>query len=268
MATSQDPLSWSNSDIVHLCMSTPHFAGSIHKDRLTKMSDKLVVNFGLGVLQQEAENQAHARMHVDSSVLYVPQVFRFFRDVVDGTNMGFIVMEYVCGVGLDTLDVASDPSIAKRTMGAVQHLSTIPMATHRGPGPVEGGAARGYLWSEDGTGRTLESVGDIENWFNARLAVIKQPPLSFARHQHLTMRHMDLVRRNMCILPDSRISFFDWAYAGFYRSIFEIHGFRDLHYADPVWFDQLLHLSPTPDADEEAFLQCLCLPAIINEKYQ
>jgi hypothetical protein len=195
----------------------------IHSRRpIDQISDKVVVKFGLGVYQQEAENQAHARRHVDSSVLYVPQVFRFFRDVLDGTNMGFVVMEYICGVGLDTLDVGSDSSIAKRTMDAVRHLSTIPVATHRGPGPVEGGAARGYLWSDDGTGRTLESVSDMENWFNMRLAVIKQPPLSFARHQHLTMRHMDLVRRNIYILPDSRICFFDWAYAGFYPSIFEI----------------------------------------------
>jgi hypothetical protein len=59
MATSQDPLSWRNSDIVRLCMSTPHFAGSIHGGRLIKISAELVVKFGLGVLQQEAENTCH-----------------------------------------------------------------------------------------------------------------------------------------------------------------------------------------------------------------
>jgi hypothetical protein len=257
---------WSNSDLVNLCMKTPHFAGSLHGNRLTRISDNLVVKFGIGVRLQEAANQAHARLHVDSTVLYVPQVFRYFEDTSLGFNMGFIVMEYVSGVGLHKLDVCRDPSIAERTMNAVRQLATIPTATHQGPGPVGGGAAYGYLWSENGTGCTLRNISDMETWLNTRLAIINQPPISLTR-QRLTMRHMDLVRRNICILSDSRICFFDWAFAGFYPAIFEIQVFRDLCVQDDVWFDQLLYLSPKPDADEENVLQRLSLPAIINDKF-
>ncbi|KAF1918213.1 hypothetical protein BDU57DRAFT_514866 [Ampelomyces quisqualis] len=132
--------------------------------------------------------------------------------------MGFIVMEYVSGVGLDALDVRDDPSIAERTMSAVRQLATIPIETHEGPIPVGCGAAYGYLWSEDGTGYPLKNMSDMEIWLNTRLAVVNQPPTSLTR-QRLTMRHMDLVRRNICILSDSRSCFFDWAFAGFYHSI-------------------------------------------------
>jgi hypothetical protein len=155
MATFQDPLSWSNGDIAHLCMSTTYHAGPLHANRLTKISKKLVVKFGVCVRYQEAANQPHVRLHVDSAVLYAPKVSRHFEDASSGFNGGFLVMKYVRGVGLHALDVGSD-GIAKHTMNPVRKLSTIPIATHQGPGPVGNGASNGYLWSGNGTGCTLE----------------------------------------------------------------------------------------------------------------
>lgn len=140
------------------------------------------------------------------------------------------------------------------------------MATHGGPGPVGGGAAHGYLWSENGTGCALRNINDMEIWLNTRLAIIDQPRISLT-HQRLLMRHMDLARRNICVLSDSRICFSDWAFAGFYPAIFEIQVFRDLCAKDSVWFDQLLYFLPKPNADEEDLLQRLSLPAIINDKF-
>jgi hypothetical protein len=96
------------------------------------------------------------------------------------------------------------------------------MAAHQGPGPVGGGTTYGYLWSEHGTVRPLETVSDMETWLNTRLAVVEQPMMSFERQQHFTTRHMDLVRRSICILPDSRICFFNWEFAGFYPPIFKV----------------------------------------------
>jgi len=125
MASSQHLLAWSNSDIVSLCKDTPHFAGSLHGNRLTRVSKKLVVKFGIGVRLQEAANQAYARTHVDSTVLYIPQVFRYFEDASFGFNMGFIVMEYVSGVGLHTLDVRNHPSIAKRNHPSIANIAAV-----------------------------------------------------------------------------------------------------------------------------------------------
>jgi hypothetical protein len=267
MTSCQSPLRFSNHDIVHLCHVTPHFAGLDHGHRLTKISEDLVVKFGIGVRLQEAENQRHARLHVDSTILYIPQVFHFFNHTFLGFDMGFIVMEFVSGVGLHTLDLRTDLSIARRTINAIRQLATIPMASHQGPGPVGGGAAYGYLWSENGTGCTLETTDDMEAWFNKRLAIINQPPISLTHQQKLTMRHMDLVRRNICILRDQRVCFFDWAFAGFYPAIFEIKIFRDLRATDSDWFEQLLSLSPKPNDNEEDILKRLGLPAAVNDRF-
>lgn len=46
--------------------------------------------------------------------------------------MDFIVMEYVVGVSLHTLDVLNNPHLAKRTMDAIQHLAAIPIPPIKG----------------------------------------------------------------------------------------------------------------------------------------
>lgn len=268
MIVSQDLWLQSDHDIVEMCRSAPAFAGSAHGNRLVKISKDVVVKFGVGVKREEAANQIYARRHVDNKILYVPRVFRFFKAPLSGFSMGFIVMEYVAGVNLKTLNVLDDPAFAKRTMDANQHLAMIPIPSNQGPGPVDGGFAQGYLWSDQGFGCTFNTITDMENWINARLEVVHLPLLSFAQHQRLTMRHMDLVRRNICILPDSSICFMDWAFADFFLDIFEIHIFRELLDRDEVWFSQLLHLCPKPDAGEEWYLlQYLGIPAVVNNKY-
>ena len=181
--------------------------------------------------------------------------------------MGFVVMKFVSGVGLDKLDVHTDLSIATRTINAIQHLATIPMGSHQGPGPVECGAAHDYLWPEDGTGCTLETVDSMEGWLNKRLAVVNEPLISLA-NQELEMRHMDFARRNICILADQRTCFLGWGFAGFYPAIFEIQTFRSLLDTDSDWFEQLLRLSPAPNSNEEEIMQRLELPAAINDRYR
>lgn len=162
----------------------------------------VAVKFGLCVRRQEAANQSYARSHVDSTVLYIPQVFRFFRATLSGFDTGFIVMEYVLGVNFDTLNMLDNPHLAERTMEAIRHLATIPIPPDQGPGPVGGGSAYGYLWSDDGTGQSLESINGMEEWMNKRFDVVKQPRISLIRHQELSMHYMDLVRRNICLLPN------------------------------------------------------------------
>ncbi|KAL5380678.1 hypothetical protein PMIN03_010530 [Paraphaeosphaeria minitans] len=257
----------SDSEIVELCRRTLPFAGAPHGNRLVKISENLVVKFGIGVRRQEAANQSYARSHADKAILYVPEVFRYFEATLTGFRMGFIVMEYVLGVNLHTLDAAEIPHLADRTMAAIRHLATIPVPPGQGPGPVGGGAAQGYLWSDYGTGRDLKTIEGIENWMNQRLDIVNYPRISLAQHQQLTLRHMDLVRRNICVLSDSSICFMDWAFAGFFPAIFEIHIFRELLFTDQAWFSQLLNLSPKPDDGDKRILQYLGIPAVVNDRF-
>ncbi|KAF2245198.1 hypothetical protein BU26DRAFT_522297 [Trematosphaeria pertusa] len=266
MTTSHEAL-LPDHEIVELCTVTAPFAGSPHGNQLVKISDNVAVKFGLGVRKQEAQNQSYAHRHVDSTVLYIPQVFRFFRATLFGFDMGFIVMEYVLGINLDTLNVVEKPHLAERTMEAIQHLAMIPIPPDQGPGPVGGGSAYGYLWSDDGTGQSWESIKDMEEWMNKRLDVVKQPRISLARHQQLSMHHMDLVRRNILLLPNSSVCFVDWAFAGFFPDIFEIHTFQDLLSTDSVWFKQLLHLSQKPNDNDKQVLQYLGIPAVVNNRF-
>jgi hypothetical protein len=158
-------------DIIDLCKSTPYFAGNEYGNRLVRISEDLVVKFGLGVRRQEADNQIYARCFVDNTKLYIPEVLLFFEAELSGFKMGFLVIEYVNGISLESIKVQDRPDIPKRTIEAIQHLATIPMP-QQGPGPVGVASPYGYLWSDDGAGRTFSCVKDMENWMNTRLGVV------------------------------------------------------------------------------------------------
>lgn len=256
----------SDFDIVQICQNRPSFAGTPHGNRLVKISKDVVVKFGIGVRKQEAENQIYARHYVDSAILYIPQVFRFFEVAYPEFTMGYLVLERIVGSNLQDLDLSSRPDVAKRTIKAMRHLRTIPVPRSQGPGPVGGASAQGYLWSDDGAGNTFQSVEDMENWMNTRLDIVNQPHMSLRQYE-LGMCHMDLVRRNVFLLPNSTICFVYWAFAGFFPSIFEIYTFRELRALDELWFDQLLGQLPKPNNDDEQILNQLGIPAFVGIKY-
>lgn len=153
-------------------------------------------------------------------------------------------------------------------MKAIRNVATIPIPPGQGPGPAGGGPAHGYLWSDYRTGRGFESIKDMKEWMNKRTEVLKQLQISFAQHQQLSMHHMDLVRRNISVLPDSSLCFVDWAFAGFFPDIFEIHTFQELVHQDSFWFEQLLHVSPKPDNNDNQVLPYLSFPAFVHIKYR
>ncbi|KAF2421523.1 hypothetical protein EJ08DRAFT_653365 [Tothia fuscella] len=262
----QTPTLPSDFDIVQICQDKPPFAGSPHGNRLVEISEDVVVKFGLGVRKQEAENQIYAHQHVDSAILYIPQVFRFFAVAYPDFTMGYLIMERIVGCNLQDLDLSSRPDVTKHTIEAMRHLRSIPMPHSQGPGPVGGALAQGYLWSDDGAEHTFTSVEDMETWMNSKADVIRQPHMSLRKYE-LGMCHMDLVRRNIFLLPNSTICFVDWAFAGFFPTIFEIYTFRELRSQDELWFNQLLDYLPTPSADDEKVLNRLWIPAFVGLKY-
>jgi hypothetical protein len=72
---------FSNSALIELCRSCPEsqlIGGSKYGNRIIKVSENLVVKFGPGVSSHEAMNQTKARELVDSRIVQIPRVHRFF----------------------------------------------------------------------------------------------------------------------------------------------------------------------------------------------
>ncbi|KAF1970567.1 hypothetical protein BU23DRAFT_379124, partial [Bimuria novae-zelandiae CBS 107.79] len=203
--------------LVQMCQRAPLIAGSSFGNRIVRLSDTLVAKYGMGVWSEEARNQEYAYAHVNKSILYIPKVLRYFEDISQGSRVGYLIMEYVSGTPLDAMD--TNPHAMMAVANAIKHLSRIPVPRFQGPGPVGQGAARGYLWPEEGV--FFNSFEDMQGWMNTRLAVVSKERLDLNAHR-FTMRHMDLVRRNIILMADSSICFLDWAFAGFYPELFEI----------------------------------------------
>ena len=253
----------SNAELIQLCNVSPIVGGSAHGNRVIRTPDNAAIKFGMGVRREEANNQRYVYQHVDRSILRVPEVFRFFEDSTRGSTIGFIVMEYIEGSNLDTTD-SIQPNIIPRILKALAHLADIPSPPGQAPGPVGGGIAYGYLWSDYGAQTPFNSIADVEDWLNRRLAVLGREPLELG-HNKLVMCHMDLVRRNVIIIEDSSVCLIDWAFAGFYPRLFEICYLRDLLPLDYTWFGGLLGGLDKPTLEQEQILSLLMLPAIISQ---
>jgi hypothetical protein len=109
------------------------------------LSVSVVVKFGFGVRKQEAENQAYARRYVDSAILYVPQVFRFFGVTYPDYTIGYLLMEFIDETSLQDLDVSCRSDVVKRTIEAMRHLRLIPVPHSHDPGSAGGSPAQSYL---------------------------------------------------------------------------------------------------------------------------
>ncbi|KAK7178148.1 hypothetical protein PMIN03_012785 [Paraphaeosphaeria minitans] len=93
---------------------------------IIRISDDLVIKCGVGVTQQEADNQRKVFQLIDQTIIRVPRVYRY----VASLNIGYLVMEFVEG---EPLDVFDDPHICAAIARALDHFAQI-----RGnqPGPL------------------------------------------------------------------------------------------------------------------------------------
>lgn len=84
----------------------------------------------------------------------------------------------------------------------------------------------------------------------------------------LSLRHMDLCRRNILVdLPSMSITFVDWGCAGFYPMVFELSYIEDLRGTDVEWFEPLLNHMEAPSLEEKAMIVPLFAPGIISMRY-
>lgn len=232
----------SDSEIAQLCFSpNREIVGGLREGNLViKLSDDIVVKFGLSVTVEEANNQRKAFELLDQSIVRVPRLYRFFTQ--DNPQpfppTGFIVMEYIHG---ETLQIPNSDQVLQIAR-ILSHFSTIRCQS---PGPLQGGRSHGLIWEETGQPE-FKSVQQMETWLNYRLPG-ENTKLSLARYP-LVLCHLDLAPRNIICLRDNSICFVDWASAGFYPRFFEVCALKII---DSGHFEQELIQSMEDLTDDE-----------------
>ena len=204
--------------------------------RLIRLSDTIIIKFGLDVTPAEAAAQFLAWQYADSSIFRVSEPYRFFQDRSRGPDLtiGYLVMEYIDGTTLSTyLETATSKeqdTVVKKMAKILEHLSTIPLPQGQGPGPIGGGPLRGCLWSDCGVMSSFSSIFEMTNWLNQILLDyqpnVQKNTFDFGLSTRLVLCHMDLAPRNILWLGDGQLALLDWGSAGFYPSIFETYAFR------------------------------------------
>jgi hypothetical protein len=212
-----------NEAITDLCQDGTLLSAELNSTKVVLVLPDIVVKFGIGVHQQEATTLDYAYHHANSTAIRVPQVFRFFTNgKFAGLPFGYIVMEHITGVNLEQIATDQRPDLITRVANAMNHLSQIPIPPQQTPGPVDGGAPRGYLWTDYGACASFGSLRQMEDWLNRRLDLsahqLPRLDLSFTT---LAFSHMDIARRNIILTTDDEICFVDWAFAGFYPPFFQ-----------------------------------------------
>jgi len=224
----------SDAEITNLCHG--YYEGQQIKQQYIRgigskvviISEDAVVKYGSRVTAEEAGNLRTAYSLLDQTIVRVPRIFRFFRNLTGGREppMGYLVMERIHGESLTTLDDAQ----LNRVVHILGHFSTVQSQT---PGPlVQGGVSHGLLWEAGGEGKPtlienwdngcpiLETVQDMEGSLNQRI-VNDEYKLSLTGLP-LSLCHLDLGLRNMVWGTDGSVCLLGWATAGFYPRFFEV----------------------------------------------
>ncbi|RDW61108.1 uncharacterized protein DSM5745_10606 [Aspergillus mulundensis] len=195
--------------------------GSLGGIAVVKIAAHVAVKLGRGVTASEAATQQFAHTNLDPSVVYVPKVYRYFRQsrIPAGEEYGYLFMEYIPGRNLQDLDVAGD-SLAHLVPRIVNIIESLGQLRASKPGPVGGGIPLGYIYGDDGAKAAFHSVEEMNTYMNKRLAY-DDKTIDLTRH-HLALCHGDICRRNLILKDDGALCLLDWGYAGFYPRFFEL----------------------------------------------
>ena len=227
-------------------------ASSISSRRIIKASEQAVIKFGVGVTESEANNQKGAYALLDSSIVRVPRVYRFFTK----GEYGYIVMEYIEGQVLIPLE---DQQLIYRVARILAYLATLSCNT---PGPLMSGVPRGLFWPETEE-ITFKTIRDVERYFNSRLAKGSlQLDLS---KSSAVLCHLDVAPRNILWQKDGSICLLDWECAGFYPRVLEVCAQRIISGKDGD-FNELLLESMADLTEEEEVQAGLILRAYSNNQ--
>jgi aminoglycoside phosphotransferase (APT) family kinase protein len=186
---------------------------------VVQLSDEIAAKFGYGVTAGEAATQQFAYEHVDSSIVRVPRVYRFFQKKSNSSMMreGYLFMEYVPGQILEDLDLTQHSGIVTRVAQTIAHLGQI--SGGQVPGPLAGDEPQGYLWGDYGAQTSFQSINDLNAWLNRRL-LLRKLSIDLTPYP-LVLCHMDLYRRNMILDSNGSICLVDWGHAALLPRFFE-----------------------------------------------
>lgn len=191
-----------------------------HVNLVVRLTNRLVVKFGVGVTAAEACALTFASEVLDPAVVQVPSVAQFFtRPAGELWTTGYLVMDFIEGARLDQLSPPESLRFTDRIMQATQHIHSV--NGNDCPGPLDGSPARGLLWSEYDSGQVFNSRNDLQRYLDTRLACSKQKVAIDVTNMPLSLCHLDIAPRNIIASSDTSICLLDWGCAGFYPPIFE-----------------------------------------------
>lgn len=249
----------SDNEVIEYCLSCDEsqlLGGGKYGNRIVRISDTQVVKFGRGVSYYEAVNQQRALELVDPQIVKIPRVQRAFND---SDGWGYMVMKFIKGEILQSLTKSHIEKVAI----ILQHFSTI---TSNVAGSLSGGPSTGLLWPETND-LIINSVSDIEDWFNSRLFPAQGLGQITLQHCELVLCHLDICPRNIIWQDDGTVYFLDWASAGFYPRLLEFVSQWIVEGKDEAFHTMLLQaMAPLSEVDMEQKAP-ICQALYNNQKY-
>jgi len=124
-----------NDNIAALCSDSNHvlLSRTPYGNKVVKLSDIIIVKFGVSIKEDEANNQKRAYELIDYSIVRVLFVYRFFTK----EGLSYIVMEHIQERVLKPVE---DLSLIDRITYVLTHLVKIYYSI---PGALKGGKSRG-----------------------------------------------------------------------------------------------------------------------------
>jgi hypothetical protein len=238
-------------ELIAYCANPPAervIGGIPYGHKVVRISKQAVIKFGYGISQTEAVNQSKAYELLDSRVVRVPEVRRYFTD---SNNWGYLIMDFVKGTVLETLE---DPARIRTVAGILDHLASF----HRDvPGPFNHCLSQGLLFFPYEHEADFPDVTALEKWWNLRL--LPGQPTAILQGLTLALCHLDVAPRNI-IWEDGEVPcLIDWASAGFYPRFFEFCAQRNIEGIDgrfnSLLLDAMTKLEPAESEQMPAILQ-------------
>ncbi|PGH01576.1 hypothetical protein GX51_05141 [Blastomyces parvus] len=248
----------SDNELIAFCLDrspSQIVGGTQYGHLIVRISEDVVIKFGMRISKDEADNQQRAYDLVDHNIVRIPRVHRFFTDEF---GRGYIVMDYMEGEVIDPLE---EPGLIERVICVLDHFSTL---TGDNPGSLSGGSCRGLLWP-DTENLTFGNREKMEDWFNSRL-FSGEGRVSF-QNCDLVLCHLDIAPRNIIWQPNGTICLVDWASAGFYPRLFEFWAQWNIEGKEGAFNTLLLKsMKPLPD-HERAQKWPICRVWYNTQKY-